>query len=61
MHSKYFSVHISDVRVPHRAIAVLPTALQIRGKDNIFPRRTLPARIRFGPVEGNTRKKNTSI
>ncbi|CAK1600974.1 unnamed protein product [Parnassius mnemosyne] len=44
-------VHISDRKVPPRAIAVLPTVLQMRN-GVISPRRPLPTYARFGPVRG---------
>lgn len=49
----FFAVHIPDRSIPPRAIAVLPTILQIRQKDKISPRRTLLPRTRFGPIQGN--------
>ncbi|XP_072938910.1 uncharacterized protein [Epargyreus clarus] len=47
-------VHISDRYMPPRAVAVLPGVLQIR-HDSISPRRSLPSRVRFGPVLGVTK------
>lgn len=44
-------VHISDRIVTPRAIAVLPPALQLR-RNVITPRRLLPPRVRFGPIQG---------
>ncbi|XP_047987637.1 PR domain zinc finger protein 10-like [Leguminivora glycinivorella] len=44
-------VHISDRVVPPRAVAVLPGALQLR-HGVVSPRAPLPARVRFGPVQG---------
>ncbi|PZC78123.1 hypothetical protein B5X24_HaOG202574 [Helicoverpa armigera] len=45
-------VHISDRVVPPRALAVLPPVLQLQRRHIISTRRTLPARARFGPVQG---------
>ncbi|KAI8422230.1 hypothetical protein MSG28_006124 [Choristoneura fumiferana] len=47
-------VHIKDRVVPPRAVAVLPPALQLR-RGVVSPRRPLPARARFGPLEGISR------
>ncbi|XP_061703781.1 PR domain zinc finger protein 10-like isoform X2 [Cydia pomonella] len=44
-------VHISDRRVPPRAVAALPGALRLR-RGAVGPRAALPARVRFGPVQG---------
>ncbi|XP_063361136.1 uncharacterized protein LOC134650162 [Cydia amplana] len=44
-------VHISDRLAPPRAVAVLPGALTLR-RGAVWPRAVLPARVRFGPVQG---------
>ncbi|XP_068632550.1 PR domain zinc finger protein 10-like [Battus philenor] len=46
-------VHIPDRKILPRALAVLPSVLQIRN-GVIYPRRSLPAHVRFGPVQGVT-------
>ncbi|XP_063529888.1 uncharacterized protein LOC134741035 [Cydia strobilella] len=51
-------VHISDRLVPPRAVAVLPGALQLR-RGAVWPRGPLPARVRFGPVQGIKRNLST--
>lgn len=53
-------IHIPDRNVLPRAIAVLPSVLQIRKRDVIAPRRTLPSRTRFGPVIGVKHKMSCS-
>ncbi|XP_063893508.1 PR domain zinc finger protein 10 [Helicoverpa armigera] len=45
-------VHISDRVIPPRALAVLPPVLQLQRRHIISTRRSLPARARFGPVQG---------
>ncbi|CAH0581328.1 unnamed protein product [Chrysodeixis includens] len=45
-------VQIHDRVVLPRALAVLPSILQIQRREAITARRTLPAYARFGPVEG---------
>ncbi|KAL0831329.1 hypothetical protein ABMA28_002160 [Loxostege sticticalis] len=44
-------VHFADRVVPPRAVAVLPAALQMR-RGRVLPKRPLPERVRFGPVQG---------
>ncbi|XP_026733114.1 PR domain zinc finger protein 5-like isoform X2 [Trichoplusia ni] len=51
-------VQILDRVVLPRALAVLPSILQIQRRETITARRTLPAHARFGPVQGI--KKNIS-
>ncbi|XP_075974637.1 uncharacterized protein LOC142975584 [Anticarsia gemmatalis] len=45
-------VHVPDCIVLPRAMAVLPTILQMRKRNVIFSRRTLPKSTRFGPIQG---------
>ncbi|XP_063394586.1 PR domain zinc finger protein 10-like isoform X1 [Cydia fagiglandana] len=51
-------VHISDRAAPPRAVAVLPGALRLR-RGAVWPRGPLPARVRFGPVQGIKRNLST--
>ncbi|XP_004929521.1 PR domain zinc finger protein 10 isoform X2 [Bombyx mori] len=44
-------VHIPDKPVLQRAIAVLPSTLQLR-RGIVTPRKLLPPRVRFGPIQG---------
>ncbi|KAJ8730756.1 hypothetical protein PYW08_002169 [Mythimna loreyi] len=53
-------VKIPDRVVPPRALAVLPTVLQIQRRHIISTRRAIPERARFGPVEGIKRKISQS-
>ncbi|XP_028176168.1 PR domain zinc finger protein 10-like [Ostrinia furnacalis] len=52
-------VHFADRIVPPRAIAVLPAALQIR-RGSVTPKRLMPERVRFGPVQGVTKSVTKS-
>ncbi|CAG9785671.1 unnamed protein product [Diatraea saccharalis] len=44
-------VHLQDTKVPPRAVAVLPPALYYKN-GSVIPRRSLPTRVKFGPVKG---------